>query len=238
MAQFSTACNKMAREYSRRKNPEAQSRYAAEYVQVTKEIMGMDTRNLPEFQKERLSLIQNYFLLEEAKYALREGRTADARKIYETMETGMEGQKNLGYRINAFKEVKIALLIQEGRLEEAEQTARENVQLALKYRGEKYKDYLSQLEILAHVLELKKWGEGVMRHIRNYTDPFAEGLPLREELDQEDNGSYGRFFIGKARVVVLLHMDDAPLFKAKLLQKVLHHQVIGMGVDAQMAVLG
>ena len=103
MAQFSTACSKMAREYSHRKNPEAQSRYAAEYVQVTKEIMGMDTRNLPEFQKERLSLIQNDFLLEEA-----------------------------------------------------EQTARENVQLALKYRGEKYKDYLSQLEILAHVHELKK----------------------------------------------------------------------------------
>ena len=68
----------------------------------------------------------------------------------------MKSREDLGFRKTAFKELQIALLIDENRLAEAEKAARENVQSALLYRGEKYKDSLSQLEILADVLALEK----------------------------------------------------------------------------------
>ena len=118
--------------------------------------MQMDTKDLSAFQKQRLSLIRHYFLLEDAKRALREGRIADCGELYETIEKWMENQENLRYRKTAFKELQIALLIHENQLEDAEKIARENVQSALLYRGEKYKDYLSHLEILADVLSLEK----------------------------------------------------------------------------------
>ena len=116
----------------------------------------MDDKDLPAFQKQRFSMKQNYVLLEEAKHALREGRIAISRELYATIETWMKSREDLGYRKTAFKELQIALLIDENRLAEAEKAARENVQSTLLYRGEKYKDSLSQLEILADVLALEK----------------------------------------------------------------------------------
>ena len=156
MAQLSSACGKLVREYSHRKDPDARNKYAAIYREITGAIMQMDTKDLSAFQKQRLSLIRHYFLLEDAKRALREGRIADCGELYETIEKWMENQENLRYRKTAFKELQIALLIHENQLEDAEKIARENVQSALLYRGEKYKDYLSHLEILADVLSLEK----------------------------------------------------------------------------------
>lgn len=156
MAQLSSACGKLVREYSHRKDPDARNKYAAIYREITGAIMQMDTKDLSAFQKQRLSLIRHYFLLEDAKHALREGRIADCGELYETIEKWMENQENLRYRKTAFKELQIALLIHENQLEDAEKIARENVQSALLYRGEKYKDYLSHLEILADVLSLEK----------------------------------------------------------------------------------
>lgn len=118
--------------------------------------MQMDDKDIPAFQKQRFLMKKNYVLLEEAKIALREGHIAVSRELYAAIEKWMESREDLGYRKTAFKELQIALLIHENRLEDAEKTARENVQSALLYRGEKYKDSLSQLEILADVLALEK----------------------------------------------------------------------------------
>lgn len=156
MDQLSTACGKLAKVYSHRQDPTTRNQYAAEYTQIAQAIMQMNDKDLPPFQKQRFSMKRHYVLLEEAKHALREGRIAESRALYETIEAWLESQENLGYRKTAFKELQIALLIHENQLEDAEKAARENVQAALLYRGEKYKDYLSQLEILADVLALEK----------------------------------------------------------------------------------
>lgn len=156
MDQLSSACAKLAREYSHRQDPVARNKYAAEYMQIAEAIMQMDDKDIPAFQKQRFLMKKNYVLLEEAKLALREGHIAVSRELYAAIEKWMESREDLGYRKTAFKELQIALLIHENRLEDAEKTARENVQSALLYRGEKYKDSLSQLEILADVLALEK----------------------------------------------------------------------------------
>ena len=111
---------------------------------------------------------RHYFLLEEAKYALREGRIAVSRELYAAIETWMESQEDLGYRKTAFKELQIALLIHENQLEDAEKIARENVQSALLYRGEKYKDYLSQLEIWRMCLPWKRNQQRLFPYMRRY----------------------------------------------------------------------
>lgn len=64
--------------------------------------------------------------------------------------------QDLAYRKAPVTELNIALLIRTGRLEDAEQAARENIQSTLLYRGEKFKDYLSHLELLADVLSMEK----------------------------------------------------------------------------------
>lgn len=156
ISQFGTACGKLAREYSYRQNPAAQEKYADEYKQTVEAIRQIDERELTESQKYWVSLKWNYFLLDEAKYALREGRIAAARELYEMMEPWIESPENKRYRNAAFKELLIMLLTRENRLEEAEKAARENVESALLYRGEKYKDYLTHLEILGDVLTLEK----------------------------------------------------------------------------------
>ena len=96
-------------------------------------------------------------LFEEAKHALREGRIGDSQELNASIEQWAEiyGQ-DLAYRKAPVTELKIALLIRTGRLEDAEQAARENIQSTLLYRGEKYKDYLSHLELLADVLSMEK----------------------------------------------------------------------------------
>ena len=97
------------------------------------------------------------FLFEEAKHALREGRIGDSQELNASIEQWAEiyGQ-DLAYRKAPVTELKIALLIRTGRLEDAEQAARENIQSTLLYRGEKYKDYLSHLELLADMLSMEK----------------------------------------------------------------------------------
>ena len=188
MDQLSTACGKLAKEYSYRQDPVARNKYAAEYMQVAEAIMQMNDKDLPESEKQRFSMKRHYFLLEEAKYALREGRIAVSRELYAAIETWMESQENLGYRKTAFKELQIALLIHENQLEDAEKIARENVQSACLYRGEKYKDYLSQLEILADVLALEKKSaeafsvyEKILTHLqRDY--PYEEKW-IRKTMD-------------------------------------------------------
>lgn len=154
--QLSTACGKLAREYSYRQNPTTQKKYADEYKQIVETIRQIDDKELTESQKHWVTLKWNYFLLDEAKYALREGRIAASRELFEMIEPWMESSKNMSYRKIAFKELRIMLMIQENRLEEAEKAARENVQSALLHRGEKYKDYLSHLENLGDVLTLEK----------------------------------------------------------------------------------
>lgn len=154
--QFGTACGKLARAYSYRNDPAAQKKYADEYKQTVDAIMQIDNKDLTETQKHWVTLKYYYFLLDEAKYALRQERIADSREIYEIISPWMESTENMGYRKIAFKELLVALLIRENRLEDAEKAARENVQSALLYRGEKYKDYLSHLESLADVLTLEK----------------------------------------------------------------------------------
>lgn len=67
----------------------------------------------------------------------------------------MDRQPDLGYRKVAFEELHISLLIHENQLDAAEKAARENVETTLLYRGDKYKDYLSCLEVLADVLKLE-----------------------------------------------------------------------------------
>ena len=188
MDQLSTACGKLAKEYSYRQDPVARNKYAAEYMQVAEAIMQMNDKDLPESEKQRFSMKRHYFLLEEAKHALREGRITVSRELYAAIETWMESQENLGYRKTAFKELQIALLIHENQLEDAEKIARENVQSSLLYRGEKYKDYLSQLEILADVLALEKKSaeafsvyEKILTHLqRDY--PYEEKW-IRKTMD-------------------------------------------------------
>ena len=188
MDQLSTACGKLAKEYSHRQDPVARNKYAAEYMQIAEAIMQMDDKDLPESGKQRFSMKRHYFLLEEAKYALRQGRIAVSRELYAAIETWMESQEDLGYRKTAFKELQIALLIHENQLEDAEKIARENVQSSLLYRGEKYKDYLSQLEILADVLALEKKSaeafsvyEKILTHLqRDY--PYEEKW-IRKTMD-------------------------------------------------------
>lgn len=188
MDQLSSACAKLAKEYSHRQDPAARNKYAAEYMQIAETIMQMDDKDLPESEKQRFSMKLHYVLLEEAKYALREGRIAVSKELYAAIETWMESREDLGYRKTAFKELQIAFLIHENQLEEAEKIARENVQSALLYRGEKYKDYLSQLEILADVLALEKKSaeafsvyERILTHLqRDY--PYEEKW-IRKTMD-------------------------------------------------------
>lgn len=188
MDQLSSACAKLAKEYSHRQDPAARNKYAAEYMQIAETIMQMDDKELPESEKQRFSMKLHYVLLEEAKYALREGRIAVSRELYAAIETWMESREDLGYRKTAFKELQIALLIHENQLEDAEKIARENVQSALLYRGKKYKDYLSQLEILADVLALEKKSaeafsvyEKILTHLqRDY--PYEEKW-IRKTMD-------------------------------------------------------
>ncbi|MDD6815636.1 MAG: hypothetical protein PUE84_04240 [Firmicutes bacterium] len=189
MDQLSSACAKLAKEYSHRQDPVARNKYTAEYLQIAEAIMQMDDKDLSAFQKQRFSMKQNYVLLEEAKLALREGRIAVSRELYATIEKWIKSREDLGYRKTAFKELQIALLIHENQLEGAEKTARENVQSALLYRGEKYKDYLSQLEILADVLALEKKSteafsiyEKILIHLqRDY--PYEENW-IRKIMDR------------------------------------------------------
>ena len=181
MDQLSTACGKLAKEYSHRQDPVARNKYAAEYMQIAEAIMQMDDKDLPESGKQRFSMKRHYFLLEEAKYALREGRIAVSRELYAAIETWMESQEDLGYRKTAFKELQIALLIHENQLEDAEKIARENVQSALLYRGEKYKDYLSQLEILADVLALEKKSEEAFSVYEKLLTHLQRDYPYEEK---------------------------------------------------------
>lgn len=156
MKQLSTACTKLAREYSHRRDTEAQKKYADEYRQIFQDMMGLYGANLAGHEKEAVLLQHLYFLVEEAKHALREGRVGDAQRIYASIEKWMEGrEEDLAYRKAPVKELQIELLLRENRLEEAEAAARESVQTALMYRGEKYKDYLAGLETLADVLALE-----------------------------------------------------------------------------------
>ncbi|MCI7626584.1 MAG: hypothetical protein MST06_09515, partial [Firmicutes bacterium] len=97
------------------------------------------------------------------------------------IETWMESQEDLGYRKTAFKELQIALLIHENQLEDAEKIARENVQSACLYRGEKYKDYLSQLEILADVLALEKKSEEAFSVYEKLLTHLQRDYPYEEK---------------------------------------------------------
>lgn len=157
MDQLTTACVKLAREYSHRRDTEAQEKYACEYRRILHDLMCLYGEDITEYQKEIISIKHFYFLIEEAKHALREGRVGDFQKLNESIEKGAEIYgKDLAYRKAPVTELQIALLIRTNQLENAEKTARENVQSTLLYRGEKYKDYLSHLEILADVLALEK----------------------------------------------------------------------------------
>ena len=157
MDQLSSACIKLAREYSHRRDPEAQETYAGEYRSILHDLMCLYGEDITEYQKELISIKYYYFLIEEAKHALREGRIGDSQELNASIEQWAEiyGQ-DLAYRKAPVTELKIALLIRTGRLEDAEQAARENIQSTLLYRGEKYKDYLSHLELLADMLSMEK----------------------------------------------------------------------------------
>ena len=157
MHQLIIACTKLAREYSHRRDPEAQEKYAREYRQTLQDLRCLYDKDITEYQKEIIIINHYYFLIEEAKHALREGRIRDSQKLNESIEQWAEIYgKNLAYRKAPVTELKIALLIRTGQLEYAEKAARENIQSTLLYRGERYKDYLSHLEILADVLALEK----------------------------------------------------------------------------------
>ncbi len=157
MDQLSSACMKLAREYSHRRDPAAQEQYASEYRSILRDLMGLYGKDITECQKEFISIKHYDFLIEEAKHALREGRVGDSQKLNASIERWAEIYgKDLAYRKAPVTELKIALLIRTGQLEDAEKAARENIQFTLLYRGEKFKDYLSHLEILADVLSLEK----------------------------------------------------------------------------------
>lgn len=157
MGQLNTACMKLAREYSHRRDPEAQKKYAWEYRRTLQDLICLYGEDITEYQKDIILIKHYYFLIEEAKHALREGRIEDSQSLNASIEQWVEIYgKDLAYRKAPVTELKIALLIRTGQLEDAEKAARENIQSTLLYRGEKYKDYLSHLEILADVLSMEQ----------------------------------------------------------------------------------
>lgn len=130
MDQLSTACGKLAKEYSYPPGPVARNKYAAEYMQIAEAIMQMNDKDLPESEKQRFSMKWHYFLLEEAK-------PCAARGAYCCFQRALCGHRNMdgksgkpGIPENSLQELQIALLLHENQLEDAEKIARENVQSA------------------------------------------------------------------------------------------------------------
>ena len=152
--QFSTAYTKLAREAGYRQDWDAYKKYSAEYRQVLDSLLQAEIHKLSDVQRQQLELKQLYSLLDEAKMCLRTGEFAASEKLYHSIEKWIIQLPNLvlGYRKVAFEELHISILIYGGQLSTAEKIARENVQSTLLYRGEKFKDYLSCLEVLADVL--------------------------------------------------------------------------------------
>ena len=153
--QLSTACTKLAREAGHRRDWDSYRKYSAEYRQIIDSVLQFKSDRLTDVQKQRLELKQAYSLLDEAKIALRMGQLAASERLYHSIAEWMNRNPNLGlgYRKVAFEELHISILIHANHLDAAETAARESVQSALLYRGEKYKDYLSCLEVLADVLK-------------------------------------------------------------------------------------
>lgn len=153
--QLITACGKLAREFSHRKDSEAYKKYTAENRQILDSLSHCETAPLSDIQRQQFELKQHYLFLQEAKNALRDGQIAVSKKLYNSLAEWIDRQPDLGYRKVAFEELHISLLIHENQLDAAEKAARENVETTLLYRGDKYKDYLSCLEVLADVLKLE-----------------------------------------------------------------------------------
>lgn len=158
----SRACGKLAREFSHRKDSEAYVKYTAEYRQILDSLLQRETAPLSDIQRQHLELKQHYLFLEEAKNALSDGQIAVSTKLYDSIAEWLDRQPDLGYRKVAFEELHISLMIHANQLDAAEKAARENVETTRLYRGDKYKDYLSCLEVLADVLKLEgKYTEAI-----------------------------------------------------------------------------
>ena len=162
--QLSTACTKLAREAGHRRDWDAYRKYSSEYRQILDTLFQFKPYKLSDVQKQRLELKQLYTFLDEAKMVLRNEQLATAEMLYHSIVEWINRNPNLslGYRKVAFNELHISILIQANQLDAAEEAARENVQSSLLYRGEKYKDYLICLEMLADVLKLEgKYAEAL-----------------------------------------------------------------------------
>lgn len=166
--QLSIACVKLARGAGHHGDSEAYKKYSSEYRQIVDSILQFKNDHLTDMQKQRLEIKQYYFLLEEAKQALRNEHFAVFEKLCDSIAEWIDRTPNLGYRKVAFEELHVSLLIHKNQLDAAEKAARENVRSTLLYRGDKYKDYLSCLEVMADVLKLE--------------NKYAEALSVYEKI--------------------------------------------------------
>lgn len=153
--QLNIVCGKLARDAKRRNDPVALKKYSDEYQQILDFFFKLKPDALSDKQKQRIELKWYYFYANGAVYALHDGNIALAKKFFTSIEEWASGQQNLGYRTNILDEIKISLLIHENQLEDAEKAARTFVKSTLMYRGDKYKDYLSKLELLADILRME-----------------------------------------------------------------------------------
>lgn len=153
--QLNIVCGKLAREARRCNDPASFQKYCNEYQQLLDSFFELRPDTLSDKQKQRIEFKWYIFYANEARYALQDGDIALAKKLFSSVEKWASKQQNLGYRREILDEVHISLLIHDGLLEDAEKAAREFVKSTLLYRGEKYKDSLSKLELLADILKLE-----------------------------------------------------------------------------------
>lgn len=153
--QLNLACGKLARDARRRKDHDSFKKYINEYQQILDFFFALKPDTLSDKQKQRIEFKWYIFSANEAKFALQDRNIALARKFFTSAEKWAAKQQNLGYRREILDEVHISLLIHDDRLEDAEKAAQEYARSTLLYRGEKYKDYLSRLELLADILKLE-----------------------------------------------------------------------------------
>lgn len=153
--QLNIACGKLARDARRRKDPASFQKYCDEYQEILDFFFKLKSDTLSDKQKQRVEFKWYIFYANRAKFALQDGNIDLAQKFFVSAEKWAIKQQNLGYRREVLDEIHILLLIHDDRLEDAEKAAREYVNSTLLYRGTKYKDYLSKLELLADILKLE-----------------------------------------------------------------------------------
>lgn len=140
--------------------------------------------DIPVEAKNRYRRILCPCLLEKGKILLCMGKIEEAEQICEKIYRTMPVSMTKGFQPNEYQDFRIELLIRKKDYPEAERLLRENVERAVRYRGEAFKDTLSCMERLGNICMMQGKEKEALEVYERIIRCLQRNFPYQEEWFQ------------------------------------------------------